>query len=92
MKTTLNTSKSVLKVTSGNNENVSNIPQAIARPRALGTVRPYRGTLTRSSSLRNKSVNKIINFKYNFNNSIIFQYVDCINRNTKKRTRMDQCL
>lgn len=58
-KTTLNTSKTILKVNSCLNENVSNIPKAIVRPKALG-LKPFRGTLTRSSSLRNKSVKKKI--------------------------------
>lgn len=58
VKPSLNTSKTVLKVSSGLNENVSNIPKAIARPKAVGLVKSFRGTLTRSSSLRNKSVSK----------------------------------
>lgn len=53
-KPTLNTSKTV-KGSSCLKENVSNIPKAVTRPKVFG-LKPYRGTLTRSSSLRNKSV------------------------------------
>ncbi|XP_060861553.1 G2/mitotic-specific cyclin-B [Metopolophium dirhodum] len=56
VKPSLNTSKTVLKVNTGLNENVSNIPKAIIRPKTVGLIKTYRGTLTRSSSLRNKSV------------------------------------
>jgi len=64
-KPTLNTSKTV-KGSSCLKENVSNIPKAVIRPRPkVFGLKPYRGTLTRSSSLRNKSVNKIIILLYN---------------------------
>lgn len=63
VKPILNTSKTVLKVNSGLNENVSNIPKAIIRPKTVGLIKTYRGTLTRSSSLRNKSASEIL--KYN---------------------------
>ncbi|VVC39369.1 Cyclin, N-terminal,Cyclin-like,Cyclin, C-terminal domain [Cinara cedri] len=53
VKPSLNTSK-IVKVNTGVNENASNIPKAITRPKALA--KPYRGTLTRSLSLRSKSV------------------------------------
>lgn len=53
-----NTTKTVLKVNSGLNENVSNIPKAIPRPKAV--LKPYRGTLTRSLSLRSKSVSQLV--------------------------------
>lgn len=66
VKSSLNTSKSVLRVNSGLNQNVSNIPKATARPKPTGMVKPYRGTLTRSSSLRNKPVSKTINNLFNF--------------------------
>lgn len=59
VKPSLNTSKTILKVNSGLHENVSNIPKAIVRPKTVGLVKTYRGTLTRSSSLRNKSVSEI---------------------------------
>lgn len=52
-----NTSKTVLKVGSGGNENVSGIPKPLPRPKAI--LKPYQGTLTRSSSLRSKSVSTI---------------------------------
>ncbi|XP_025201193.1 G2/mitotic-specific cyclin-B2 [Melanaphis sacchari] len=56
VKPSLSTSKTVLKVNSGLHESVSNIPKAIVRPKTAGLVKTYRGTLTRSSSLKNKSV------------------------------------
>ncbi|XP_025412607.1 G2/mitotic-specific cyclin-B isoform X3 [Sipha flava] len=56
VKPSLNTSKTVIKGNTGLNENVSNIPKAITRPKTVGLVKSFRGTLTRSSSLRNKSV------------------------------------
>lgn len=52
-----NTSKTILKVGSIGNENVSGIPKALPRPKAI--LKPYQGTLTRSSSLRSKSVSTI---------------------------------
>lgn len=61
VKPSLNTSKPVLRVNSGLSENVSNIPKAIARPKVVNVLKPYRGTLTRSSSLRSKSVNEVTN-------------------------------
>jgi len=63
-KPSLITSKTVLKVNSGLNENVSNIPKAIIRPKTVGLIKTYRGTLTRSSSLRKKSVSEKL--KYSF--------------------------
>lgn len=48
----LNISKTTIKATSGSNENASNIP----KPKNV--IKPYRGTLTRSSSLKSKSVSK----------------------------------
>lgn len=66
VKPSLNTSKPVLKVNTGLNENVSNIPKAIARPKTVGLVKTFRGTLTRSSSLRNKSVSELNLKMYTF--------------------------
>ncbi|XP_050539301.1 G2/mitotic-specific cyclin-B2 [Daktulosphaira vitifoliae] len=51
-----NCTKTVIKVNSTLKENVSSIPKAISRPRPSSMVRPLKGTLTRSSSLRSKSI------------------------------------
>lgn len=64
VKPSLNTSKTILKVNSGLNENISNIPKAITRPKTAGLIKTYRGTLTRSSSLRNKAVREILKYNY----------------------------
>lgn len=62
VKPTLNSSKVGLKVNSGLKENVSNIPKAVTKPKPVGLVKTYQKTLTRSSSLRNRSVSrKLIN-------------------------------
>lgn len=58
VKPSSNTSKTVLKVNSGLKENVSNIPKAIPKPKAV--LKPHRGTLTKSSSLQGRSVSQLV--------------------------------
>ncbi|XP_050432110.1 G2/mitotic-specific cyclin-B [Adelges cooleyi] len=77
----LNSTKTVVKVSSTLKENVSSIPKAIIKPRLTSMVRPYKGTLTRSSSLRSKSINSLTEVQKKEQEWLAACKVDAVDKN-----------